>query len=627
MPSQFFGLNIAYTGLTASNAALNTTANNISNVQTVGYSRQTVVQEATEALRTFTTYGCAGAGVDTISIERMRNEFYDVRYWNNNANVGEYESKSYYMKQLEDYFVDDATNVGFNTIFNQMVNGISSIQTNAGDTTVKAQFIGFANNLAEYFNNMAMNLENMQKDANAEMKVQIDKINSIATQIASLNKQINVIEISGPTANELRDQRGVLIDELSKVVDVKTSETPVYDSNQPDRLTGANNFMVTIAGGQTLVNTNEYNSLKYVARSNLEKVNQSDADGLYDVFWTNGIEFNLNNAAMQGELKGLVELRDGNNGEYFNGKVSATGTTLISGNSYNTVKVDVSADYLKDLSKCTLSDSGGKIKLGNQIFSYDSWTYNYDDSTDSYSYTFVLSDTNESTVSSNRIGKEASVGTGVAYQGIPYYMEQMNEWLRSYSKAFNDTLAQTDSVDSYGNDATFLFMANSITSNMQYDFSDSYQGTGSISISSSDNSYYRLTAKTFAINNAMIKDANLFPTHTGATSGQEKYDVVKDLIDLQTNKKSMSFRGASAGEFLQCMLSDVALNASSANTFSKNYTTISSAIDNLRNSISGVDEDEEAISLIKYQNGYNLASKMIQTLTEVYDRLILQTGV
>ncbi|HKM03220.1 MAG TPA: flagellar hook-associated protein FlgK [Lachnospiraceae bacterium] len=627
MPSQFFGLNIAYTGLTASNAALNTTANNISNVQTVGYSRQTVVQEATEALRTFTTYGCAGAGVDTIAIERMRNEFYDVRYWNNNANVGEYESKSYYMKQLEDYFVDDATNVGFNTIFNQMVNGISSIQTNAGDTTVKAQFIGFANNLAEYFNNMAMNLENMQKDANAEMKVQIDKINSIATQIASLNKQINVIEISGPTANELRDQRGVLIDELSKVVDVKTSETPVYDSNQPDRLTGANNFMVTIAGGQTLVNTNEYNSLKYVARSNLEKVNQSDADGLYDVFWTNGIEFNLNNAAMQGELKGLVELRDGNNGEYFNGKVSATGTTFISGNSYNTVKVDVSADYLKDLSKCTLSDSGGKIKLGNQIFSYDSWTYNYDDSTDSYSYTFVLSDTNESTVSSNRIGKEASVGTGVAYQGIPYYMEQMNEWLRSYSKAFNDTLAQTDSVDSYGNDATFLFMANSITSNMQYDFSDSYQGTGSISISSSDNSYYRLTAKTFAINNAMIKDANLFATHTGATSGQEKYDVVKDLIDLQTNKKSMSFRGASAGEFLQCMLSDVALNASSANTFSKNYTTISSAIDNLRNSISGVDEDEEAISLIKYQNGYNLASKMIQTLTEVYDRLILQTGV
>ena len=54
---------------------------------------------------------------------------------------------------------------------------------------------------------------------------------------------------------------------------------------------------------------------------------------------------------------------------------------------------------------------------------------------------------------------------------------------------------------------------------------------------------------------------------------------------------------------------------------------IGKTIDNMRISISGVDEDEEAMGLVKYQNAYNLASKMIQTLTECYDRLILQTGV
>ena len=68
MPSQFFGLQIAYSGLKASNASLNTTANNIANAQTVGYSRQLVSQQASNALRTFATYGCAGAGVDTIAI-------------------------------------------------------------------------------------------------------------------------------------------------------------------------------------------------------------------------------------------------------------------------------------------------------------------------------------------------------------------------------------------------------------------------------------------------------------------------------------------------------------------------------------------------------------------------------
>ena len=79
MPSQFFGLNIAYSGLQASHAWLTTTANNIANVETEGYSRQQVVQEAASAIRTFQTYGMAGAGVDAKSIEQVRNQFYDLK--------------------------------------------------------------------------------------------------------------------------------------------------------------------------------------------------------------------------------------------------------------------------------------------------------------------------------------------------------------------------------------------------------------------------------------------------------------------------------------------------------------------------------------------------------------------
>ena len=69
------------------------------------------------------------------------------------------------------------------------------------------------------------------------------------------------------------------------------------------------------------------------------------------------------------------------------------------------------------------------------------------------------------------------------------------------------------------------------------------------------------------------------------------------------------------------------MNTSGANTLYTSYKNIGSSIDTQRVSISGVDEDEEAVNLVKYQNGYNLASKMIQTLTEIYDRLILETGV
>ena len=208
MPSQFFGLYIAGSGLRASNAALNTTANNISNAQTIGYSRQQVVQQANNALRTFTTYGCAGAGVDTIAIERVRDSFYDVKYWNNNSKYGEYAVKEYYMKTIEEYFEDDNVS-GFKTIFNKFAASLQSITTNSSSDSSKAQFIASAKSLTDYFNNMYGNLQKLQQDINLEIKQNVDQINSLAQKIATLNKQINVIELSGTTANERSEERRV----------------------------------------------------------------------------------------------------------------------------------------------------------------------------------------------------------------------------------------------------------------------------------------------------------------------------------------------------------------------------------------------------------------------------------
>ena len=649
MPSQFFGLNIAYSGLTASNAALNTTSNNIANVETKGYSRQNAEQAAANALRVFTTYGCAGAGVDVIAIERVRDHFYDVKYWDNNANTGEYNMKQYYMKQVEDYFNDDSTIEGFKTIFDDMMTALGEVAKQSGSDTTKAQFIGYASNLTQYFNSMSANMSQVQKDVNQEIKLKVDEINSLAAEIATLNKQINVIEIDGKAkANELRDQRETLIDQLSAIVSVKVIETPVYDTYNPDRLTGANRYLVQIAGGQTLVDTNEYNALECVARKSEEKVNQSDIDGLYDVYWVaNKLtgeladEFNLYNASLGGELSGLVQMRDGNNGENFQGTVTEIGTTTVNVKNengveeprqYKTVTVKVTADYLKDLNKCTLSDSGGKINLGNQIFYYNDWTLNYDATSDSYSYTFTIDESiNNANLTETRRGKEATIGQSVNYQGIPYYMQQMNEWARTFAGKFNEILA--DGFDLYGNSGNILFSANHETDKEQYLFENLFPmvdedgNKKNASLNMKDDSYYRLTAKNFSILNAMLDDPDLLATKVDAAAGADEYGNVEKLIKMITNKTEVSFRGASCSEFLTCILSDIALNANNANNFYGNFNNVGKAIDNQRLSISGVDTDEEAVNLVKYQNAYTLASKMIQTLTEVYDRLILETGV
>ena len=656
MASQFFGLNIAYTGLLASNAALNTTSNNIANVQTEGYSRQQVVQQAADAIRVFETYGCAGAGVDTLAIERVRDDFYDTKYWNNNALVGEYSSKQYYMTQIETYFTDDGVASGFKTIFDKMmVTGLEELLKDPNSDSTKAQFVGSADALVEYFNNLSGNMESMQSDVNKEIKIQVDEINSLAGEIATLNTQINVIELSGSKANELRDRRTLLIDQLSKIVDVQISETPIVDNNYPDRETGAHRFIVKIAGGQTLVDTGEFNGLECVGRENYEKVNQTDIDGLYDIYWENGQKFNLYNASMGGELQGLVQMRDATNGEYFHGDI--TGISTTEDGKQDKVTIQVSKGYLQDLNKCNLSDQGGIINLGNQEFYYDSWTYecSYDDAGNAtYSYTFTLPDgqKNPQRLTNDRVGKVASIGAGLEYQGIPYYMNQMNEWIRTFSQHFNDILQ--GGYDSYNNPGNILFTGKYAISDEQYDFpaEDRYdlftyetyttkvqelvaggmtqeeaKKAANMTVDSGADSYYKMTAKNFNILTAVLQDANLLANKNTMSDGVEQNDLLSDLKSMAYDKEKMTFRGCNASEFLQCVLSDVALNASRANTFTKNYENISGVIDNQRLSISGVDEDEEAINLVKFQNGYNLASKMIQTLTEIYDRLILETGV
>ena len=640
MPSQFFGLNIAYTGLLASNAAMNTTSNNIANVQTEGYSRQQVTQQASNALRVFQTYGCAGAGVETLAIERVRDEFYDGRFWDNNAQLGEYDMKQYYMQQLETYFDDDGKSTGFKTIFDQlMVTGMQALLKDPSSDTAKSQFVGYAGALTEYFNGMAGNLEKVQKDINQEIKLKVDEINSIAGEVATLNKQINTIELTGVKANELRDRRTLLIDELSKIVDVQVKETPIIDANNENRETGANRYMVKIAGGQMLVDGSDYNGLECVARTSYEKVNQTDIDGLYEVYWADGQKFNLYNASMGGDLAGLIQMRDGNNGENFTGQVTATGTTTTAdGKTHDTVTVKVTKAYLQDLNKCNLSDQGGILDLGNQEFYYDSWEYTceYDaNGKATYTYTFTLSDSekNPRGITNDRVGKKAEIGTDLSYQGIPYYMNQMNEWIRTFSQKFNDIL--TSGYSGNGDPGVKMFTGNKATGGEQfllddaakrYDKQDKKAGS-KMTVKVNDDSYYRLTAKNFDILEAIEQDPGLMANRKDAADGVEQNDLLNDLKNLATDKTKMSFRGCNASEFLQCILSDVALNASRANTFYASFKDISATIDNQRISISGVDEDEEAVNLVKYQNGYNLASKMIQTLTEIYDRLILETGV
>jgi flagellar hook-associated protein 1 FlgK len=129
MASTFFGLNIGKTGLYAYQAALDTTAHNITNAETPGYSRQVIEQKAGKALAMHSSYGMAGSGVDISKVSQLRDSYYDLKYWNNNTLFGEYSAKAYYMTEIENYF-NELNLEGFTTTFNSMYDTLQELQKN-----------------------------------------------------------------------------------------------------------------------------------------------------------------------------------------------------------------------------------------------------------------------------------------------------------------------------------------------------------------------------------------------------------------------------------------------------------------------------------------------------------------
>lgn len=606
MPSQFFGLNIASSGISAYQAALNTTANNISNVKTTGYTRQVANISSSSALRIHAKYGSAGTGVQVDSVKQVRNEYYDIKYWENQSSLGLYQTKLNYNLQIENYFIDDDTEKGFSTILNNMFNSLDTLKTAPGDVNKRQQFIGQAKNLTTYFNSVAIGLGEIQDSVNEEIKSTVAEINSIAEKIAILNKQINTIELQGGYANELRDQRAVLVDELSAIVPTTVSEVPVSNSNYPDMQLGSNYYTVKI-NGQTLVDSYEYNTLSCVARD--VPINQSDMEGMYDIVWSDtGSKFNAGSQYSAGTLKGLLDIRDGNNAENFSGKVTGITDSTI------TISENLSITEIGAISMPTR----GVITIDGVDYAYKSFEFETDADGNITSYTFTLEEGLTADQQVKMAGKKSQIGETIDAKGIPYYMSQMNEFLRAFAKTFNDLMLGGDNL--YGDDVDYsFFTAVDTVSGEDTTFDDNDH-------KSDGDGYFKLTCRNISINKKCQKDpALLATTKEDIKNGVDNCEIIEELLKLKAD--TVMYRGGGADDFLQCMIADISVDTEEAKVFSKNYENVSTAIDNQRQSISGVDEDEEALDLVKFQNAYNLSSKMISVLTEIYDRLILETGV
>ena len=632
MASTFFGLTIASSGLSTFQTAINTTANNISNVDTEGYSRQEAIKTAAEAIRVNAKYGSTGTGVEVSAISQMRDLYYDLKYWGNNSRLGEFQTKSYYLNQIETYFQDDDKVTGFSKIFSGMFDSLEELKKNPPSLDNRNGYISSALTLTDYFHSVSNQLSSLQEDINQVISTKTAMVNGTAQKIATLNKQINLIEQKGGKANELRDERAVLIDDLSKLIPVEVKEEEVVNSNYPDRYTGMTSYTVKI-NGQTLVNSYEYNELECIPRNQDEKINSSDADGLYDLYWKNtSMKLETTAGTMSGELKALFNLRDGNNSTFFSGEFNKIENYTKAGGGIAS-QITITDPTITSPSQVTMPPYG-TITIKNVDFKYDS--YQMIEQSDAsgnktYTFQFQLSEKMEDGNTSKLLNQNASVGSNVDFMGIPYYQTQMNEFVRNFTKSYNDLILK-DGVDLNGQQTGVFFVTDDQANGVEYDY-NSKQFTESVTagittrVYKSDYYYFHMNVQNISVTDEVIKDPRKLATSTKEEfkNGQSANDLLKKFSEMKD--KTVVFRGGVGEDFLQCLLSDVAVDTQKIKIFEDNYKNLSKAITNQRMSISGVDNDDEALTLVKYQNAYKLSSKLVSVLAEMYDRLILETGV
>lgn len=537
MANTFFGLTIAGSGLSASNISINTTAHNISNVNTEGYTKQYANVAPSSSIRVYSTHGTVGTGVVVNSIDQLRSSYYDSKFWNNNANYGEYSTLERYSLLTEDY-LDEFSLEGFKTEYQNLFNTIMNLTNDPTSEVNRNQFMNYSLSICNYFNTLAVNLADIQKSANDEVKTTVDAINTKAEQIASLNKQINVIEINGGDANDLRDTRNLLVDELSKYINTSISEKHLGN--------GATEYTVYI-NDQILVDSYSYNTILCEAKETGDRRNASDIDGLYELSWNNGLIFNVYNSAMRGSLKAAIDVRDGcNSGYEILGMVNENGEFYQKDGEVVRV-FDLTEDEYNDLLA-----QGYRKELTTVVNPYRNSTY----------------------------------------KGIPYYQQQINEFMRTFAGAINSTIK--------GDDDTVI------------DFFTNVYGESYIS------------AANATVNPEIVKDLSLLPYSYDPTQGAANVDMVTALYKLKDEKV---LNNGTFSEYLSTIVSVIGIDTKRAGTFSENYDNIKSTVENQRLSICGVDEDEEAVDLVKFKEAYNLSSKVISIMQQIYSKLIEETGL
>ena len=597
----FDTLNIGYSGLSASQDAINVTSHNISNQNTPGYSKQRVEQVVKPPLE-YKIPGAVGTGTYIDTIKRIHDEYTYTRYKSSNSILEFANYKKQTLQEISDLFPD----LEASGISQDIRDFFTSWSDLSKDPDNKALKVVLANNtikLTSHIKDTNQKLEDIKDRLNNEFKDGINKINDIAKQIVDINKKINKIEnVRQGNANDLRDSRDRLEVELNKLINISVHKGSLNpDKYKTQRTDMGNDYNINIAG-HNIVDGVTFHPITLDNRGRFYTANYMSHDNS-KVDFTSKIR--------GGKLGAIVELRGigtDSNGKAINSKIQ----------EYQ--------DNLHNLSK-------GLIQKTNSLYAQSAQTKITSDPFE-FSTSSKLADIEDINQGNIVITVYNNQGDEVAKRTITI---DANTTLDGASNSIVSQINENkdDNGDNDGtNDLDDIFEAKVIKNTLAIEPKNDKDGYY-IAIDDGETNFagYSGLHKFFEGSDAhdidlsyKIKEnpSNIQP-YKAPVEGNS--DFANDMVELQY--QNLNFKNANnqivnetISGFYRFTVTTISTDATNATIEASSSEALNKSITEQLKSIVGVDMDEELTNLMKYQTAYQASAKVITTIDQMINTLL-----
>lgn len=607
MPGIFSTFNIAKSGLSTQQKAIDVTSHNIANANTDGYSRQRAEMQTTTpycmpSMNGTTGVGQFGTGVEVSSIDRIRDSFLDYQVRVENGVNGQYSGRDKFLSEVENIF-NEPSDTGISSLMGKFFDSWQTLSGQAETSNSRTVVIQQSLALTDELNHTSKQLQELKTNAQTVIKDTISDVNSMLSQISQVNQQIAQIKVSGNNPNDLMDRRDLLLDQLSEKLGITIDKKNLDGIDLHVAETDENNPKSPVVDAGPPKKT-----------INLVQLVNSDKTARFS--YINSIE-----------PSGTQKL-----GEAGNYKVTyyKNGDTTNEANKVVLNDITLTADQYKQMDECRMlwaNNDGTAIRVdeSNNVTAGSPTTFSElklltPNTGELNGYMSVQEDVGNYIVQLNKLAKGIALSVNAVH---------------SQSAAFtaDDTTSSSKIINN--------FFVNSNPSGATYGEADEQN----------------ITAENITVNSELVDDVMAIQTGTSETSGEsdgkralaiaQLRDKLMNITSIDTTTKRSEFLTKSAaGDLLKTdatlgvstiinntdgmkidnyykdTVDKLGIQSQQAKRMVKNEAVLLSGFQESRDSVSGVSLDEEMANLIQFQHAYQANAKIISTVDELLDVII-----